>query len=736
MAEIPKYNQVTDTRQLVRGILGPTLLNPEFSPQGQLNLEDSGWITPESILPAPFLVTGLAKLHEKSPELTEPAVFSIGLPVVTAPKTENEMKALFKEKASDDELAFYIGEWVDKHVLQHIQGYSPEGGFAATRAVALEEFGAQNDFSIPQTTLISGGRQTALDNIYAALTGMTSEGQAVQTIDITNRSIIDAITEIEAAHDKGDYIELIVADSAKLPEEERRAIKRLANIGAVMIVDIVSEPLDERPSLGKDSEIKNLVLTLEDTRQAKMTGVHLIVGNQTTVKAVQDSFTALEGTPATTQQDFRGAMHDIYTNPIFSFLKERLLTLTDKEIDAMQQSDDQPFLKDMVTLFRNATRYYKGDDKALEAHHKSLKDKVLKLEKRAEELNGNLYPGRKAFVANGAARGGLSTQYKALADLGTTHLIIPEPAWPYRDLERSGKLTFSGNSLEFQYMKDIFYVENPEKIHEEKIIRIGFDKTRLEQRLTELQDAGERVAIQLFSGPQNPTTYVLSTEQKKYFVELAKKNNSFVLSDDTYIHEAFSPEDENTFAQAANNLEATNDISTTTFTKDDSHAGARIAILWLGDADLYEKLAKYRDMNSINAVSVLLESGLMVDPKAQDERRTATMQEAKHRTTLEMEQADNDGVPHNTPGGAHYGLELLAGFADGIDPLADAVEHAAYGVGVLPVKGVLGGTSNDWDGICRVASAGPDATDDSWRQRYAYMHDITAKIAKAKKKAT
>lgn len=227
----------------------------------------------------------------------------------------------------------------------------------------------------------------------------------------------------------------------------------------------------------------------------------------------------------------------------------------------------------------------------------------------------------------------LSIVFNCILD-NNSEIIIPEPFYPnYSTMVNltGGKIVPIKTSP-----KDNYHYEDREKI--EKLIT---PKTR----------------AMLFTNPGNPTGVVLSHDEMKMLVDIAKKHNIFIIGDEAY-REFIYTEDSKLKSFAEFKDAKDNVIVIDTVSKRFSACGARIGCIISRNDELIAHAIKYCQARlsvatlEQEAATELYQAGTSYFASVRDEYK-------KRRDTVVSELKKIPGVKCQTPDGAFYLMAVL-----------------------------------------------------------------------------
>lgn len=181
--------------------------------------------------------------------------------------------------------------------------------------------------------------------------------------------------------------------------------------------------------------------------------------------------------------------------------------------------------------------------------------------------------------------------------------------------------------------------------------------------------------------PSNPCGKVFTREELELIANLARKYDTFVITDEVYEHIVYAPHQHTYFATLPGMWEQT--ISCSSLSKTYSITGWRLGYI-LAPARIVERAKKVHDFLTVGAAAPLQEA---VIPGLQFGKDYYEDLAAKytHKKELLLKGLDDLHIPHNHPEGAYYVLLDISEF--GYDSDLQFCEDLAREVGVGAVPG-------------------------------------------------
>ena len=185
----------------------------------------------------------------------------------------------------------------------------------------------------------------------------------------------------------------------------------------------------------------------------------------------------------------------------------------------------------------------------------------------------------------------------------------------------------------------------------------------------------------IICNPSNPCGKVFTREELLFIADLAKKYDTFVITDEVYEHILYAPHQHVYFNTLPDMWERT--ITCSSLSKTYSITGWRLGYV-IAPADIIETVKKVHDFLTVGAAAPLQEAavtGLRFDDAYYHElQKTYT-----EKRDLMLKGLDTLGIPHTVPEGAYYILLDISEF--GYDNDLVFAEDLARKVGVGTVPG-------------------------------------------------
>ena len=181
--------------------------------------------------------------------------------------------------------------------------------------------------------------------------------------------------------------------------------------------------------------------------------------------------------------------------------------------------------------------------------------------------------------------------------------------------------------------------------------------------------------------PSNPCGKVFTREELEFIADLARKYDTFVITDEVYEHIVYAPHRHTYFATLPGMWERT--ISCSSLSKTYSVTGWRLGYL-LAPARIVERAKKVHDFLTVGAAAPLQEAVIPGLQFGQDYYEDLAAKYT-HKKELLLKGLDDLRIPHNRPEGAYYVLLDISEF--GYDSDLQFCEDLAREVGVGAVPG-------------------------------------------------
>lgn len=181
--------------------------------------------------------------------------------------------------------------------------------------------------------------------------------------------------------------------------------------------------------------------------------------------------------------------------------------------------------------------------------------------------------------------------------------------------------------------------------------------------------------------PSNPCGKVFTRQELEFIASLARKYDTYVITDEVYEHIVYAPHRHTYFATLPGMWERT--LSCSSLSKTYSITGWRLGYI-IATAEIIERAKKVHDFLTVGAAAPLQEAvipGLRFGQEYYDE----LLKKYTHKKELFLNGLDNLGIVHNDPEGAYYVLLDISEF--GFDSDVTFCEALAREVGVGAVPG-------------------------------------------------
>ena len=198
----------------------------------------------------------------------------------------------------------------------------------------------------------------------------------------------------------------------------------------------------------------------------------------------------------------------------------------------------------------------------------------------------------------------------------------------------------------------------------------------------ELEDAfRQHPKALILCNPSNPSGKVFTREELQIIADLARRYDTYVITDEVYEHIIFAPHQHTYFATLPGMWERT--ISCSSLSKTYSITGWRLGYT-IAPAEISERIKKVHDFLTVGAAAPLQEAvipGLKFGQAYYDDLRA----KYTHKRDLFLDGLDALKLPHTVPEGAYYILLDISEF--GYESDLEFCERLAEKVGVGAVPG-------------------------------------------------
>ena len=185
----------------------------------------------------------------------------------------------------------------------------------------------------------------------------------------------------------------------------------------------------------------------------------------------------------------------------------------------------------------------------------------------------------------------------------------------------------------------------------------------------------------ILCNPSNPCGRVFTREELTIIADLARKYDTFVITDEVYEHILYAPHQHIYFATLPGMWERT--ISCSSLSKTYSITGWRLGYI-IAPAPIIERAKKVHDFLTVGCAAPLMEAVIPALEFSQDYYDGLAAKYA-HKRELFLKGLDDLKIPHTTPEGAYYILLDIGEF--GYDSDLTFCEDLAAKVGVGAVPG-------------------------------------------------
>ncbi len=185
----------------------------------------------------------------------------------------------------------------------------------------------------------------------------------------------------------------------------------------------------------------------------------------------------------------------------------------------------------------------------------------------------------------------------------------------------------------------------------------------------------------ILCNPSNPCGKVFKYDELKIIASLAKKYDTFVITDEVYEHIVYEPNKHIYFASLPDMWERT--ISCSSLSKTYSITGWRLGYI-IAPPHIVDVAKKVHDFLTVGAAAPLQEAAV-TGLNFSDEYYKWLNDKYTHKRDLLLNGLDDIGIPHTIPEGAYYILLDISEF--GYDSDLEFCEKLARDVGVGAVPG-------------------------------------------------
>ena len=180
--------------------------------------------------------------------------------------------------------------------------------------------------------------------------------------------------------------------------------------------------------------------------------------------------------------------------------------------------------------------------------------------------------------------------------------------------------------------------------------------------------------------PSNPCGKVFSREELEIIASLARKYDTYVITDEVYEHIVYAPHRHTYFATLPGMWERT--LSCSSLSKTYSITGWRLGYI-IAPGEIIERAKKVHDFLTVGAAAPLQEAvipGLRFGQDYYD----SLLEKYTHKKELFLWGLDNLGIVHNDPEGAYYVLLDISEFGYESDVTFCETLAREVGVGAVP----------------------------------------------------
>ena len=180
--------------------------------------------------------------------------------------------------------------------------------------------------------------------------------------------------------------------------------------------------------------------------------------------------------------------------------------------------------------------------------------------------------------------------------------------------------------------------------------------------------------------PSNPCGKVFTREELEIIASLARKYDTYVITDEVYEHIVYAPHRHTYFATLPGMWERT--LSCSSLSKTYSITGWRLGYI-IAPGEIIERAKKVHDFLTVGAAAPLQEAvipGLRFGQDYYD----SLLEKYTHKKELFLRGLDNLGIVHNDPEGAYYVLLDISEFGYESDVTFCETLAREVGVGAVP----------------------------------------------------
>ncbi|MBB6215232.1 aminotransferase [Anaerosolibacter carboniphilus] len=185
----------------------------------------------------------------------------------------------------------------------------------------------------------------------------------------------------------------------------------------------------------------------------------------------------------------------------------------------------------------------------------------------------------------------------------------------------------------------------------------------------------------ILCNPANPTGKVFTLEELQFIADLAKKHDTYVITDEVYEHIVFSPYKHEYFASIPEMFERT--ISCGSLSKTYSITGWRLGYI-IAPAFIIQEARKIHDFLTVGAAAPLQRAAL-AGLNLPDAYYDTLQHKYQEKRDLFLKGLDDAGLTYTIPQGGYYVMVDISEFTDKSD--IEFCEWMAREVGVAAVPG-------------------------------------------------
>ena len=184
----------------------------------------------------------------------------------------------------------------------------------------------------------------------------------------------------------------------------------------------------------------------------------------------------------------------------------------------------------------------------------------------------------------------------------------------------------------------------------------------------------------ILCNPSNPCGKVFTREELLIIADLAKKYDTFVITDEVYEHILYAPHTHTYMASLPGMWERT--ISCSSLSKTYSITGWRLGYV-IATPEIIDTVKKVHDFLTVGAAAPLQEAAV-TGLRFGDDYYRGLQAEYTEKRDLFLKGLDRIGIPHTVPEGAYYILLDISeyGYASDLEFCEKLAEHV--GVGAVP----------------------------------------------------